>query len=1017
MTQEFHISVTPIGADEYLVRTERVAPGVPLAEEQVNWPVDEWLDRAALLMHDPIAGLLRSDAVDTTDFSRLAMETGLGDDQNPRSMNLRLFGQQLYNALFQGTIRDSWMTAQGIAQHRQQILRLRLGLKDTRLPRLPWEVLHAGDRPLATRTDIVFSRYHSSFAVMSSAFQFLQQLPIVEPGQPLKILLVLAAPSDQEMLALRQEALHLQDELQATQQNGKGSSEIQLTLLEQPGREQLTQALEHNNYQVLHYAGHSNLGTAGGKLYLVSSKTGLTETLSGDDLAGLLVNNGIRMAVFNSCRGVYTAATESGGESGEGNLAEALFKRGIPAVLAMAERIPDDVALNLSRLLYRNLKQLYPIDLSLNRARQGLLSSYGSNQMYWALPILYLHPEFDGCLLSPSPEAERTEALSEQAENAAIWETEAISLNAEMANDFLPEDRSDYLSDNDEWAELDEDSLPDTDDLEALEFDDPEYSPELETVAQLVQQLSQASSVPAAEDALLPALPSENLLPEVKDKLKPEEYLILPDRPYEISSRATEGNVSVATAAETAIASQIPLDSSVYLELEQLLAESGKPTEAISACNRAIQENPNNAQAYDRLGMTLFEQGYVAEAIAAYQQAIRISPVLAEAHHHLGQALYLQGNVREAIRACSRAVELNPNLTEARRHLELALHRHGVKLPPEQQLANPIPPQNQPWDGRQSQTSESSRLTLTPSVNAGHHRKTEPSGSPPSANKSTPKPLLWAGAGVVGVTTLFLGVWLLQDRVNSALVSVPILAQLSPQSANSTTDLKQVSTQVVTALATEQLSQGDIRAAQPAIEALLDRGALTQAATALTPILKTEADNPTVNFWMGRLAWQFVKSGNRLYSLNDARRAWEKAAQRQPTALYQNSLAFAYYDSGDLKHAGEAWLRGLQMVDSNPESTRTIAVTTRSSSSASQEELTARAGLALVRMKWAERDRSRRTTLQSEAIDLRQRVMTTDPDSFQPSALAKNWQWSETAIQDWQKLLSLRDSSSKSFVK
>ena len=58
MTQEFHISVTPIGEDDYLVRTERVAPGVPLAEEQVTWPVDEWLAQASLLMNDPLQGLL-----------------------------------------------------------------------------------------------------------------------------------------------------------------------------------------------------------------------------------------------------------------------------------------------------------------------------------------------------------------------------------------------------------------------------------------------------------------------------------------------------------------------------------------------------------------------------------------------------------------------------------------------------------------------------------------------------------------------------------------------------------------------------------------------------------------------------------------------------------------------------------------------------------------------------------------------------------------------------------------------
>ncbi|HEY9599136.1 MAG TPA: CHAT domain-containing protein, partial [Cyanophyceae cyanobacterium] len=133
-------------------------------------------------------------------------------------------------------------------------------------------------------------------------------------------------------------------------------------------------------------------------VYLVSNKTGLTETLNGDDLAGLLVNNGVQLAVFNSCRGAYTATSDSLESGKERNLAEALVKRGIPSVLAMAERIPDEVALTLTRLLYRNLNLGYPIDLSLSRARQGLIAAYGSNQLYWALPVLYLHPEFDGFL-------------------------------------------------------------------------------------------------------------------------------------------------------------------------------------------------------------------------------------------------------------------------------------------------------------------------------------------------------------------------------------------------------------------------------------------------------------------------------------------------------------------------------------------------------------------------------------------------------------------------------------------
>jgi tetratricopeptide (TPR) repeat protein len=381
VTQEFLLSVTHVQDDKYIIRTEhqRMSTGVPIAEEFVNWDVDAWMTQAAMLMNDPLVGLLRS----------AMSEAGAGEGGAAIVDNSTLsdLGRQLYNAIFQGSIRDSWIAAQGIAQNQQDILRLRLGLKDDRVIRLPWEVLHADARPLATGTDVVFSRY-----LAGTNTPFLASSTV---GQPLRILMVLSAPTDQDRLQLHDEATHLQDEL-AHDRSLPNSPEIELTILEQPGREQITQSLEQGNYDILHYAGHSGWGAAGGDLYLVNRRTGLTEPLSGEDLAGLLVNNGVRMAVFNSCRGVRAATAESAGALD--NLADALLRRGVPAILAMAERIPDDVALILSRLFYRNLKQGYPIDLSLNRARQGLLSSYGSNQLYWALPILYLHPEFNGYL-------------------------------------------------------------------------------------------------------------------------------------------------------------------------------------------------------------------------------------------------------------------------------------------------------------------------------------------------------------------------------------------------------------------------------------------------------------------------------------------------------------------------------------------------------------------------------------------------------------------------------------------
>lgn len=495
MAHEFHISVTPLGEDEYLVRIERVAPGVPLAEEQLRWPVEDWLVQARQLMNDPLLGVLQGNSPLREDIFVLPE---WDEPVSQSSLNLVALGQQLYNALFHGSLRDSWMMAQAIAQNQRQVLRLRLGLKGTRLPRLPWEVLHAGDRPLATGTDVAFSRYQLSTGLRSPVQRFPSQL-----NQHLKILMVISGPSDQETLELAEEASHLQEELRTHSPNEAPA--IQLTVLEQPGREQLTQALEQGQYHVFHYAGHSNLGNSGGDVYLVSNKTGLTETLNGDDLAGLLVNNGVQLAVFNSCRGAHTAASDVRENRKERNLAEALVKRGIPAVLAMAERIPDDVALTLTRLLYRNLNQGYPIDLSLSRARQGLISAYGSNQLYWALPVLYLHPEFNGFLTNDDGTHNRDDrfVLPEPPEIPLDLQPQGGLFTASTllnSASFLEDDSMAGL------VEDEEDVLGGF--MESLDTDDPDAD---EASAFIKNLLGQLDTKPTTGEQVMPAFDAQNL--------------------------------------------------------------------------------------------------------------------------------------------------------------------------------------------------------------------------------------------------------------------------------------------------------------------------------------------------------------------------------------------------------------------------------------------------------------------------------------------------------------------------
>ncbi|HZG37060.1 MAG TPA: CHAT domain-containing protein [Nodosilinea sp.] len=493
VTQEFQISITPVvGADTYWLRTEDVASGVPLAETQVTWPLETWLAQAEALFQDPLHALLAAPAAAPRSGG---FQTGSsGPDSSGLDNPWTQLGQALYQGLFQGRIRDSWVAAQSVAQNRRQPLRLRLGFKDSRVQRLPWELLYGDDRPLATGLDVTLCRYYQSQAFTDLA----AMAPLAPASVPLQVLVVIAAPDDQERLALRQEVQNLMANLQTADSEHLA---LAITMLEQPGRPELVQALEQGNFQVLHYAGHSDAGETGGDLFLVNRQTGLTERLSGEDLAGLLVNNGIRLAVFNSCRGAYTPQDDAQAGWRDQNLVQALVNRGVPGVIAMADRIPDDVALTFTQLLYRNLHQGHPIDLCLSRVRQGLMSAYGSNQPFWMLPLLYLRPDFDGYLYAGDrPGAALVDAdLSEVALLLPDYSTDPdiSGLAAEMltrqAADLPSDSTAPHLYD---WLQ---DGAPPEPDA---------------AVAQLVQQLSQPSA--PADELPLAADPAEDLRPQTE---------------------------------------------------------------------------------------------------------------------------------------------------------------------------------------------------------------------------------------------------------------------------------------------------------------------------------------------------------------------------------------------------------------------------------------------------------------------------------------------------------------------
>ncbi len=267
------------------------------------------------------------------------------------------------------------------------------------------------------------------------------------------------------------------------------------------------------------------------------------------------------------------------------------------------------------------------------------------------------------------------------------------------------------------------------------------------------------------------------------------------------------------------------------------------------------------------------------------------------------------------------------------------------------------------------------------------------------------------GASTLAATVGLLWWWKSQQQ--SKLVEIPLVATTSsqPHQKSSKRNFQSEETAIVTAYAMEKLSKGDLQNGLLAVEELLNRNALSHAKSALALVPNQQIDNPSVNFFRGRLAWQFVQTGDKNYSVDDARRYWENAVKAEPDSLlYSNALGFAYYAQGNLDRANDSWFKALSAAIKQQNTSNTARVT---NTQLHRGTLTAYAGLAIGLYKSARNQPdSKQQRYINEAIKLRQMVLKQDAIDFQPQKLANDWLWPEEAIADWKSLLELPSSPS-----
>jgi hypothetical protein len=346
----------------------------------------------------------------------LSVEPALPASTAGQSLSSRLMQQlgiNLWQWLFDGSIQNSFTHSRGMAQGQTKPLRLRLEIRDPHLIGLPWELMQpqAGKPAISLDPQLLFSRTTSD----------VDRLTERAPAYSLNILLVLGQDSlssvagTESRLRLNQEAETLVQILKQSTQAalngnpGAGFVPCQVDTLIQPTAAELITRLETGHYNIFFYAGHGEPAPAGGQLMLRPDAT-----LSGTELAQVLVSNGVTLAVFNACWGSMSDQ-HNNVPTPRSSLAEVLIHHGVPAVVAMRDSIADTEALSFISIFAQALAEGMPVDRAVAVARQQLLTVYKFNQPAWTLPVLYMHPEFDGELIEPVDE------ISTELPNSPTW--------------------------------------------------------------------------------------------------------------------------------------------------------------------------------------------------------------------------------------------------------------------------------------------------------------------------------------------------------------------------------------------------------------------------------------------------------------------------------------------------------------------------------------------------------------------------------------------------------------------
>jgi CHAT domain-containing protein/SIR2-like protein len=326
------------------------------------------------------------------------------------------YGKRLFESLLPSgsELRSGYREGLAIARRENRRLRIHLSI-DPALQQLRWERLYDERRgiALARSREVVLSR------------QALTSAAVAEPitGR-LKLLVAIANPTNLGTYGLP--AIDPASSRQIIEEAMRKSPRIDAEFLDQPVTAvKLSDRLIRGKFHAVHLLAHGSMQPEWTSAKIALEKPDGTADFVDESLFQTIFegNRELRLVMLVACHGGMQSTTDP-----FSGLGPAIVKQGIPAVVAMRQRISFETARILAEQFYLHLSGHGWVDRAANEARQQLFLSIRESDE-WSTPILFLRSP-DGPLWKS-----QTALVTAEPGGGISWPAIVDSINADL---FVP---------------------------------------------------------------------------------------------------------------------------------------------------------------------------------------------------------------------------------------------------------------------------------------------------------------------------------------------------------------------------------------------------------------------------------------------------------------------------------------------------------------------------------------------------------------------------------------------------